>query len=146
MMKRLFLIFIVAVSWVDLSAQVQKDTIRGNVKTTVEDIYKAVIPMLERIEITGSSEASTELRKRWEGVVSYLRDNKEEMAEQVLDLMVSPSGKEIDMNLVKEFIDIKKQDSITKVTINPDFWINELSALGERITEFLNQMAKQKNP
>lgn len=143
-MKRLSLIGVGVFAWCTLAAQTPKDTIRGNVRSTVEELYKVIMPVLDRIEITGSSEASVELRNRWGSVVSSLRNNKESMAQQVMDLMVSPSGKDIDLNLIREFIDINTQDSITKITINPDFWINELNSLSKRLSSIMDEMTKQK--
>ena len=42
----------------------QSDTIRNSITPTVDQIYKSVMPLLQRIEITGNSAASIELRTR----------------------------------------------------------------------------------
>ena len=121
----------------------QNDTIRNSITPTVDMIYKSVIPLLERVEITGSSETSTQLRTRWNDIVGYLRNNKDAMAAQVRQLLVSPSGKDIDLDLVRQLIDIQRQDSTTRIKINPDFWIDELQALSKRLNEAALKMAEQ---
>lgn len=122
----------------------QSDTIRNNITPTVDQIYKSVMPLLQRIEITGNSAASIELRTRWNNVVNYLQNNKGVLAEQVKDLMISPSGKEINLDLVRQFIDINTKDSVTKISINPDFWMDELQALSRRITDAAVKMTDKK--
>ena len=122
----------------------QSDTIRNSITPTVDQIYKSVMPLLQRIEITGNSAASIELRTRWNNVVNYLQNNKGVLAEQVKDLMISPSGKEINLDLVRQFIDINTKDSVTKISINPDFWMDELQALSRRITDAAVKMTDNK--
>lgn len=122
----------------------QSDTIRNSITPTVDQIYKSVMPLLQRIEITGNSAASIELRTRWNNVVNYLQNNKGVLAEQVKDLMISPSGKEINLDLVRQFIDINTKDSVTKISINPDFWMDELQALSRRITDAAVKMTYKK--
>ena len=122
----------------------QSDTIRNSITPTVDQIYKTVMPLLQRIEITGNSAASIELRTRWNNVVNYLQNNKGVLAEQVKDLMISPSGKEINLDLVRQFIDINTKDSVTKISINPDFWMDELQALSRRITDAAVKMTDKK--
>lgn len=122
----------------------QSDTIRNSITPTVDQIYKSVMPLLQRIEITGNSAASIELRTRWNNVVNYLQNNKGVLAEQVKDLMISPSGKEINLDLVRQFIDINTKDSVTKISINPDFWMDELQALSRRITDAAVKMTDKK--
>ena len=122
----------------------QSDTIRNSITPTVDQIYKSVMPLLQRIEITGNSAASIELRTRWNNVVNYLQNNKGVLAEQVKDLMISPSGKEINLDLVRQFIDINTKDSVTKISINPDFWMDELQALSKRITDAAVKMTDKK--
>ena len=122
----------------------QSDTIRNSITPTVDQIYKSVMPLLQRIEITGNSATSIELRTRWNNVVNYLQNNKGVLAEQVKDLMISPSGKEINLDLVRQFIDINTKDSVTKISINPDFWMDELQALSKRITDAAVKMTDKK--
>ena len=122
----------------------QSDTIRNSITPTVDQIYKSVMPLLQRIEITGNSAASIELRTRWNNVVNYLQNNKGVLAEQVKDRMISPSGKEINLDLVRQFIDINTKDSVTKISINPDFWMDELQALSKRITDAAVKMSDKK--
>ena len=122
----------------------QSDTIRNSITPTVDQIYKSVMLLLQRIEITGNSAASIELRTRWNNVVNYLQNNKGVLAEQVKDLMISPSGKEINLDLVRQFIDINTKDSVTKISINPDFWMDELQALSRRITDAAVKMTDKK--
>lgn len=142
MKKLVVLSLMLVLSWSSITAQ--NDIIRNSVKPSVEQIYNTVLPLLEQIEIAGSSETSSELRSRWNNVINYFRNNKDGLAEQVKDLLVTPSGKNIDMDLVRQFIDINNKDSITKITINPDFWINELQVLSNKLTEAAEKMAKQK--
>ena len=122
----------------------RQDTIRSNVKSTVESLYNTFIPMLDRIEISGSSEVSSELRRRWNEVVNHLKNNKGQMSEDVLRLMVSPSGQVIDLDLVKKFINITEKDSVKKISINPDFLLEELKVLSRKLTDETTKLAEQK--
>ena len=46
--------------------------------------------------------------------------------------------------MLKRFVNINDKDSITKIEINPDFIIDELKILGEKITNEMTKMAEQK--
>ena len=61
-----------------------------------------------------------------------------------MKLLVSPSGQNIDFVLVKKFINITEQDSVKKISINPDFLLDELKTLSRRLTEESTRMAEQK--
>jgi hypothetical protein len=60
-----------------------------------------------------------------------------------MKLLVSPSGQNIDFDLVKKFINITEQDSVKKISINPDFLLDELKTLSRRLTEESTRMAEQ---
>ena len=142
MIKRFLVCILVMATSNAINAQ--SDTIRNSITPTVDQIYQTVMPLLQRIEITGNSAASIELRTRWNNVVNYLQNNKGVLAEQVKDLMISPSGKEINLDLVRQFIDINTKGSVTKISINPDFWMDELQALSKRITDAAVKMTDKK--
>ena len=124
--------------------EVRQDTVTNNVRKTIDYIYETVIPMLDRVEIDGNSEASRELRKRWGWIVDYIKNNKESMFHEVKKLMVTPTGKTIDIEAIKNFINISERDSVKKVTVNPGFILNELKVLGDKLKEAGVRMAKQK--
>ena len=62
---------------------INQDTITNNIRSNMDYLYETVIPILDRIEISGNSEASQELRKRWSRVVQHLKNNKELMYSEV---------------------------------------------------------------
>ena len=62
---------------------INQDTITNNIRSNMDYLYETVIPLLDRIEISGNSEASQELRKRWSRVVQHLKNNKELMYSEV---------------------------------------------------------------
>ena len=144
-MKKIFLLILTCLSVQSGHAfTFKQDTIRGSVKSTVESLYNTFIPMLNRIEISGNSEVSNELRKRWNDAVNHLKNNKGQISEDVLRLMVSPSGQVIDLELIKKFINITGEDSVKKISINPDFLLDELKVLSRKLTEESIKMAEQK--
>ena len=144
-MKKTFIALITSFCIHGAQAQTSRqDTIRNYFQSTVESLYNTIIPIVDRIEISGGSEVSLELRRRWNEVVNHLKNNKEKMSDDVLNLLVSPSGQKIDMDRVKRFVNINDKDSITKIEINPDFIIDELKILGEKITNEMTRMAEQK--
>ena len=101
------------------SAKAQKDTITNNITPSIEQLYQMGMAVLDRIEITGNSPTSLELKNRWNDVVTYLRSNKTGMAEQVKELLISPTGKEINIDLIRQFIDINQKDVYPwEVTMN----------------------------
>lgn len=126
------------------SAKAQKDTITNNITPSIEQLYQMGMAVLDRIEITGNSPTSLELKNRWNDVVTYLRSNKTGMAEQVKELLISPTGKEINIDLIRQFIDINQKDSTTKISINPDFWMDELKALSKKLNNAATKMAEKK--
>lgn len=126
------------------SAKAQKDTITNNITPSIEQLYQMGMAVLDRIEITGNSPTSLELKNRWNDVVTYLRSNKTGMAEQVKELLISPTGKEINIDLIRQFIDINQKDSTTKIIINPDFWMDELKALSKKLNNAATKMAEKK--
>lgn len=126
------------------SAKAQKDTITNNITPSIEQLYQMGMAVLDRIEITGNSPTSLELKNRWNDVLTYLRSNKTGMAEQVKELLISPTGKEINIDLIRQFIDINQKDSTTKISINPDFWMDELKALSKKLNNAATKMAEKK--
>lgn len=126
------------------NAKAQKDTITNNITPSIEQLYQMGMTILDRIEITGNSPTSLELKNRWNDVVTYLRSNKTGMAEQVKELLISPTGKEINIDLIRQFIDINQKDSTTKISINPDFWMNELKAFSKKLNNAATKMAEKK--
>ena len=146
-MKRIIVLIVLTICCgiqMDATEQMKQDTIRDNVRYTIDYIYSNIIPMLDRVEIAGSSEASQELRKRWGWVVDYLKNNKEFMFHEVKKKMLTPSGKTIDIETVKKFIDLAEQDSVKKIKLNPDFLLDELKVLGEKLKDAGIKMAEQK--
>ena len=126
------------------SAKAQKDTITNNITPSIEQLYQMGMAVLDRIEITGNSPTSLELKNRWNDVLTYLRSNKTGMAKQVKELLISPTGKEINIDLIRQFIDINQKDSTTKISINPDFWMDELKALSKKLNNAATKMAEKK--
>mgnify|MGYP003294769311 CR=1 FL=1 len=116
---------------------------RDSLTTTIESIYKQFMPFLDRVEISGNSEASMELRQRWNNVLQYLKNNKGSMTEEVKNLLIAPSGKPIDLELVKKFININRDDSVPKISINPDVLLDELKFMGDRLKDIGIKMAEQ---
>lgn len=144
-MKTIFLLVTVCIYGITGKAEtVRQDTLTNGVKNTIEVLYNRFIPMLDRIEFTGNGEVSNELKRRWNTAINHLKNNKEQMSDDVLNLLVSPSGQKIDMDMLKRFVNINDKDSITKIEINPDFIIDELKILGEKITNEMTRMAEQK--
>lgn len=144
-MKKIFLLVTVCIYEITGKAEtVRHDTLTNGVKNTIEGLYNRFIPMLDRIEFTGNGEVNNELKRRWSTAINHLKNNKEQMSDDVLNLLVSPSGQKIDMDMLKRFVNINDKDSITKIEINPDFIIDELKILGEKITNEMTRMAEQK--
>lgn len=123
---------------------INQDTITNNIRSNIDYLYETVIPLLDRIEINGNSETSQELRKRWSRVVQHLKNNKELMYTEVKKLMITPNGKSINIETIRNFIDIKEQDSVKKITLNPDYLLDELKKMGEKIKDASVKMAEQK--
>lgn len=123
---------------------IYQDTITNNIRSNMDYLYETVIPILDRIEISGNSEASQELRKRWSRVVQHLKNNKELMYSEVKKIMLAPNGRSINIETIKNFIDITEQDSVKKITLNPDFLLDELKKMGEKIKDASVKMVEQK--
>ena len=129
----------------NINAQInnKKDSLDYDVKGTVEKLYKTVVPLLDRVEFTGNGEVSQELQARWNNVMIHLKNNKEFMADEVKKLLISPTGKSIDLNMVKQFINVSGKDSTMKININPEFLLDELKAMSDRIVKESSKMAEK---
>lgn len=65
-MKKTFIALITSFCIHGAQAQTSRqDTIRNYIQSTVESLYNTIIPIVDRIEISGGSEVSLELRRRW---------------------------------------------------------------------------------
>jgi hypothetical protein len=65
-MKKTFIALITSFCIHGAQAQTSRqDTIRNYFQSTVESLYNTIIPIVDRIEISGGSEVSLELRRRW---------------------------------------------------------------------------------
>jgi len=127
-----------------LAMDIKQDTITNNIRSKVDQIYEMVIPILDRVEIDGSSEASQELRKRWSRVVQYMKNNKEYMYQEIKKIMMIPGGSSVSIETVKKFIDLAEDDSVKKIKVNPDFILDELKNWSNKITEISVKMAEKK--
>lgn len=117
---------------------------RDSIAGTVERMYKAILPILDRIEFSGSSSTSQEISRRWNNVINHLKENKENIAEDVKNMLVTPSGIPLDLDAIKRFIQITEEDSIKKVRFNPDFLLDEMKAAAEEVKEATQKIAKKK--
>lgn len=123
---------------------IQQDTIMDNSRRILTELYETIIPLLDRVEITGNSAASQELQKRWGWVMNYMKNNKDVLFNEVKKLMMTPSGRELNVETLRNFIDINQKDSTKKITINPDFILDELNILSEKLKEAGVKMAEKK--
>lgn len=123
---------------------IQQDTIVDNSRRILTELYETIIPLLDRVEITGNSAASQELQKRWGWVTNYMKNNKDVLFNEVKKLMMTPSGRELNVETLRNFIDITQKDSTKKITINPDFILDELNILSEKLKEAGVKMAEKK--
>ena len=144
-MKKLLLTIMVFCAVNNINAQTdnKKDSLDYDIKGTVEKLYKTVVPLLDRVEFTGNGEVSQELQTRWNNVVNHLKNNKEFMADEVKKLLISPTGKNIDLDMVKQFINVSGKDSTMKININPEFLLDELKAMSDRIVKESSKMAEK---
>lgn len=144
-MKKLLLTIMVFCAINNINAQTnnKKDSLDYDVKGTVEKFYKTVVPLLDKVEFSGNGEISRELQTRWNHVVNHLKNNKEFMSEEVKKLLISPTGKNIDLNMVKQFINVSGKDSTMKININPEFLLEELKAMSDKIVKESSKMAEQ---
>lgn len=139
-MKKILMIGIMS----SLSVMVDAQSLnRDSLSVTMESLYKQFIPFLDRIEISGNSETSLELQQRWNNVVQYLKNNQGTIIEEAKNLMVAPSGKPIDFDFVKKFININRDDSISKISLNPDVLLDELKFMGDRLKDISIKMAEK---
>lgn len=117
---------------------------RDSIPGTVERMYKSILPLLDRVEFSGNSSTSQEISRRWNNVIEHLKNNQETIAEDVKEMLVTPSGIPVDMEIIKRFIMITEEDSIRKVRFNPDFFLDEMKAAAEKVKEATRKMAEKK--
>lgn len=117
---------------------------RDSIPGTVERMYKSILPLLDRVEFSGNSSTSQEISRRWNNVIEHLKNNQETIAEDVKEMLVTPSGIPVDMEIIKRFIMITEEDSIRKVRFNPDFFLDEIKAAAEKVKEATRKMAEKK--
>ncbi len=140
-MKISFIIIILVLNIGTVFPQSQKkDSITG----TVEKLYNSILPILDRVEFSGNSSTSQEISRRWNNVIEHLKNNQETIAEDVKEMLVTPSGIPVDMEIIKRFIMITEEDSIRKVRFNPDFFLDEMKAAAEKVKEATRKMAEKK--
>lgn len=144
-MKKLLLSIMIFCGVNNINAQTdnKKDSIDYDVKSTVEKLYKTVVPLLDRVEFSGGGEISQELQTRWNNVVNHLKNNKGFVADEVKKLLISPTGKNIDLEMVRQFINVTGKDSTIKININPEFLLEELKAMSDRIVNESCRMAEK---
>lgn len=143
-MKRVIIIIgILIVGSCSVSAQIiQKDSV--SIYGTVDKIYNMVIQGLDNVQIQGSHPAAQEVRQRWNKVINHLINNKGSMAEDVKNLLVSPSGKPIDFDLLKEIIKVNEQDSVKSMELNLDVIFNEIKAASDKVKDAAVKVARKK--
>lgn len=117
---------------------------RDSIPGTAERMYKSILPLLDRVEFSGNSSTSQEISRRWNNVIEHLKNNQETIAEDVKEMLVTPSGIPVDMEIIKRFIMITEEDSIRKVRFNPDFFLDEMKAAAEKVKEVTRKMAEKK--
>ena len=66
------------------------------------------------------------------------------MYSEVKKIMLAPNGRSINIETIKNFIDITEQDSVKKITLYPDFLLDELKKMGEKIKDASVKMVEQK--
>lgn len=144
-MKKTFFSLVFTACLTAASAQTQPaDTVRVDAIRTAEQLYRSILPMLDRIEFTGNSQVSNDLRNRWNSVINHLKSNSGTMAQDVMNLLVSPSGKPIDLEMLERFITVSGPDSARSLQINMDFLLDEMKAAGGKITEAAKKMAETR--
>lgn len=140
-MKKTVLIIILVLNCGLGFAQSQK---QDSITNVAESMYKSILPMLDRIEFSGSSSASQEIERRWKNVINHLKNNQGTIAEDVKNMLVTPSGIPVDLELIKRFIQITEEDSIKKISINPDFFLDEMKEAAEKVKAATKRMAEKK--
>lgn len=144
-MKRILFSLVLCGSLTGVSAQaIQNDTAKVDVVQSASELYRKMLPLLDRVEFSGSSSVSQDIRNRWNRVVNHLKSNSGNMAREVKDMLVSPSGLPIDLDLLTRFISVKEKDSVKTIDINMDFLLDEMKAAGSKVTEAAKKMAETK--
>lgn len=144
-MKRILFSLVLCGSLSGVSAQaIQNDTAKVDVVQSANELYRKMLPLLDRVEFSGSSSVSQDIRNRWNRVVNHLKSNSGNMAREVKDMLVSPSGLPIDLDLLTRFISVKEKDSVKTIDINMDFLLDEMKAAGSKVTEAAKKMAETK--
>ena len=144
-MKRIYLSIMLCGCFSLASAQTTRlDTLDVDVVSSAAKLYQKMLPLLDRVEFSGNSQVSRDIRMRWNNVVNHLINNGDAMAREVKDLLISPSGKPIDLELLERFIRIKEKDSVRTIDINMDFLLDEMKAAGQKVTEAAKKMAETK--
>lgn len=144
-MKKIAL-FLLVMGWTGgISAQEQnKDIFQDNTTTVVDKVYQKVLETLEGIQFTGNSEASREIQRRWNAALNSLLSNKGSMTQDVKNLLISPSGKPIDLELLQRLIKVTEKDSVKSYNINMDFLLDEMKAASSKITNAAKKVAETK--
>ena len=144
-MKKIAL-FLLVMGWTGgISAQEQnKDMIQDNTTTVVDKVYQKVLETLDGIQFTGNSEASREIQRRWNAALNSLLSNKGSMTQDVKNLLISPSGNPIDLELLQRLIKVTEKDSVKSYNINMDFLLDEMKAASSKITNAAKKVAETK--
>lgn len=144
-MKRILFSLVLCGSLSGVSAQtILNDTAKVDVVQSASELYRKMLPLLDRVEFSGNSSVSQDIRNRWNRVVNHLKSNSGNMAREVKDMLVSPSGLPIDLDLLTRFISVKEKDSVKTIDINMDFLVDEMKAAGSKVTEAAKKMAETK--
>lgn len=143
MKRSILIVILLIVGYGTTTAQsIKKDSL--SITGAVDKIYNMILQGLDNFHIQGSHPATNEVRQRWNHVVNHLMNNKDNMAEEVKNLLVSPSGKPIDLDLLKEIIKINEIDSVKNVELNMDAIFNEIKVASEKVKDAAVKMAGKK--
>lgn len=144
-MKKVFACIIIGtIVCTPISAQEKNDTINKMVNSTIEMFYNNIIPMLDKVEITGSGELSNELRTRWHNMVNHIKNNKSNIVDEAMDLLINPTGITTDFESIKKFIQWDNTDSVGKIKINPDILLLELMKAKEKVVDAAVELSTSK--
>ena len=145
-MKKIFFIIIMAGgTCLSSGAQtVHKDTTDTGLKESVNWLYGKVLDGISNIQVKGNHLATAEVREKLDKVIDRLLSQKGSMAEEVKKLLITPSGKDIDLELLKEIINIVEKDSVRKVEFNLDFFMNEIKAATNNVKNAAKKVAESK--
>lgn len=143
-LKRFICVSGLALTMTNVLAQspIKSDTLTNNIDSTVEWFYENILPNIENVKIVGSHPAANEVRKRWGYMINHLKSQKGSMAEDVKNLLVSPSGLPLDIEILKEIIQVEEEGDKTNITFNIDFFLNEMKEAIENVKEAAEEMAK----